>query len=77
MSDRDFSERRSVSDVGFWKTKYDSETGDFRATLDVDAVVKNTLDNMRRLEEETTLKVVIDFLRSKGYIVIAPEEEGP
>jgi hypothetical protein len=33
--------------------------------------------NMRRLEENATLKVVIDYLRSQGYIVIGPDDEGP
>jgi DUF1009 family protein len=70
-----FNERRSMSNVGFWKTRYSPESGDFYATLDVDAVVRNAIANMRRLEEETTLKVVIDYLRSVGYTVIEPVKE--
>lgn len=74
MADFEFSKGEST---GFWRWGTIAATGEYGAILDVDAVVKNTLANMRRLEEEVTLKVVIDFLRDKGYIVIAPEEEGP
>lgn len=72
MAERDYSEGETT---GFWKWSKVGNGG-YGAILDVDEVVRNTLDNMRRLEEETTLKVVIDFLRSKGYIVIGPEDEG-
>ena len=60
----------------FWKWGIIAETGEYGATLAVEAVVRNTIANMRRLEEGATLKVVIDYLRSVGYIVIGPEDEG-
>lgn len=61
---------------GFWKWELDEEIGPggYRAVLDVDEVVRNTIANMRRMEEQVTTRVVIDFLRSKGYIIIEPEE---
>lgn len=57
---------------GFWKWELDGE--EYRAVLDVDEVVRNTIANMRRMEEQVTTRVVVDFLRSKGYIIIEPEE---
>jgi hypothetical protein len=62
--------------TGFWKWG-DLEDGGYGAILDVDAVIQNTMANMRRLEENATLNVVIDFLRTRGYIVIGPDDEGP
>jgi hypothetical protein len=63
--------------TGFWKWGHVEGTGEYAAILDVDAVIQNTMANMRRLEENATLKVVIDYLRSQGYIVIGPDDEGP
>lgn len=57
---------------GFWKWELDGE--EYKATLDVDAVIRNTIANMRRMEEQMTTRIVVDFLRTKGYIVIEPEE---
>ena len=59
----------------FWKTQFDPESESFKLSLDVDAVVRNTIANMRRLEEEATLKVVIQYLESIGYTVIEPVKE--
>ena len=70
----EFEPADKISD--FWKTQFNPESEAFELTLDVEAVVRNAIANMRRLEEEATLKVVIDYLRSVGYIVIGPEDEG-
>jgi hypothetical protein len=58
--------------VGFWN--WSEEANEF--SLDTDAVIRNAIDNMRRLEEQATTHVVVDYLRSIGYIVIGPEDEG-
>lgn len=58
--------------VGFWN--WSEESNEFN--LDIDAVIRNTIDNMRRLEEQATTHIVVDYLRSIGYIVIGPEDEG-
>lgn len=55
--------------AGFWKFEDD------RAVLDTHAVVQNAIENMRRMEEEVTLNVVIDYLTSLGYLVVAPADE--
>jgi hypothetical protein len=66
---------KSATNVGFWKTHLDPETDTFKASLDVDAVVRNAVENMRRLEEQATLKVVVEYLRSVGYTVIEPHAD--
>ncbi len=56
----------------FWDWKFDEERG-IRVELNTDAVIQNAIANMRRLEEEGTIRAVVDFLRDKGYVVIEPE----
>lgn len=57
------------SDFWNWELRQDG----FHASLNIDTVVRNTMQNMARLEEGATLKVVLDFLRERGYTVVEPE----
>lgn len=59
---------------GFWEWKFDEQSDAYHVVLNVDEVVRNAIANMRRMEDQVTTRVVIDFLRSKGYIIIPPEE---
>jgi len=52
------------------------DDGDLVASLNIEAVVQNAVENMLRLEEQATLNVVVKFLEDMGYIVIAPNGEG-
>lgn len=60
-----------VSDSEFWTWKFNGEGA--HVVLNTDAVIRNTMENMRRLEEEATLRAVVDFLRDRGYTVVEPE----
>lgn len=56
-----------VSESEFWIF----EEG--QAWLNMDVVARNAIDNMNRISEEATLRVVVDFLRERGYYVEEPE----
>lgn len=65
--------RPNESDFWNWSMRDD---GDLVASLNIEAVVQNAVENMLRLEEQATLNVVVKFLEDMGYIVIAPNGEG-
>lgn len=58
-----------VSESGFWVFEEDRA----KVRLNTEAVIRNAMENMRRLEEEVTLRAVVDFLRERGYYVEEPE----
>jgi hypothetical protein len=66
---------REPEQAGFWHLTSEPDSDKMQWNLDIQAVVSNAIENMQRMEEEVTLSVVIQFLRSKGYIVIPPKEE--
>lgn len=60
-------------DSAFWTWEEDPFTGAMTARLNIDIVVRNAIENMRILGESATTAAVIDYLRVRGYVVIAPE----
>lgn len=61
--------RPNESDFWAWTQEGDS----MKASLNVEAVVQNAIENMMRLEDAVTRKVVVEFLRAEGYVVVEPE----